>query len=80
MARDFLIFGDIQGKLDVLRVECTRCGRKGRYNVAKLIEKHGRRANLTRWVSDLKGDCPKREVHALHERCDVICPDLSKVL
>jgi hypothetical protein len=80
MARDFLIFGDIKGKLDVLRVECTRCDRKGRYNVAKLIEKHGRRGNLTRWASDLKGDCPKRDVHALHERCDLICPDLPKVL
>ena len=46
MARDFLVFGDIAGKLDMLRVECTRCDRKGRYNVAKLIEKHGRRGNL----------------------------------
>lgn len=64
----------------MLRVECTRCDRKGRYNVAKLIEKHGRRGNLTKWVSDLRGDCPKRDVHALHERCDLICPDLPKVL
>jgi hypothetical protein len=47
MARDFLVFGDIEGKLDVLRVECTRCDRKGRYSVAKLIEKHGRRGNMT---------------------------------
>jgi hypothetical protein len=47
MARDFLVFGDIDGKLDVLCVECTRCDRKGRYSVAKLIEKHGRRGNMT---------------------------------
>ena len=33
-ARSYLIFGDIEGKLDVLRVECTRCDRKGRYHVA----------------------------------------------
>ncbi len=78
--RTHLIFGDIEGKLDVLRVECTRCERKGRYNVATLIAKHGRKGNLTNWASDLKGDCPKRNVHALHERCDIICPDLSKVL
>jgi hypothetical protein len=26
------------------------------------------------------GDCPKRDVHALHERCDLICLDLPKVL
>jgi hypothetical protein len=34
MARTYLVFGDIEGKLDVLRV--TRCPRKGRYSVAKL--------------------------------------------
>jgi hypothetical protein len=27
--RTYLTFGDIEGKLDVLRVECTRCPRKG---------------------------------------------------
>ena len=43
MARSYLVFGDIEGKLDVLRVECTRCGRKGRYHVRKLIDKYGRR-------------------------------------
>jgi hypothetical protein len=46
MARTSLIFGDIEGKLDVLRVECTKCDRKGRYHVHKLIEKHGRKGNL----------------------------------
>jgi hypothetical protein len=36
MPRTYLIFGDIEGKLDVLRVECNKCGRKGRYQVHKL--------------------------------------------
>jgi hypothetical protein len=30
MARTYLVFGDIEGKPDVLRVECTKCKRKGR--------------------------------------------------
>jgi hypothetical protein len=42
MTRSYLVFGDIEGKLDVLRVECTKCDRKGRYYVHKLIEKYGR--------------------------------------
>ena len=29
MARTYLVFGDIDGKLDMLRVECTRRGPKG---------------------------------------------------
>jgi hypothetical protein len=33
--RSYLIFADIEGKLDVLRVECTKCARKGRYSVSR---------------------------------------------
>jgi hypothetical protein len=36
MARFIFVFGDIEGKLDVLRVECTKCRRKGRYSVPRL--------------------------------------------
>jgi hypothetical protein len=28
MARSYHVFGDIEGKRDVLRVECTKCDRK----------------------------------------------------
>ena len=58
MPRTYLIFGDIEGKLDVLCVECTKCARKGRYHVAKLIEKYGRKANMMKWKEQLNGDCP----------------------
>jgi hypothetical protein len=54
--------------------------RKGRYSVRKLIEKYGRKANMMKWKEQLNGDCPKRDEHSLHERCDLICPDLPKVL
>jgi hypothetical protein len=80
MARTYLTFGDIVGKLHMLRIECTRCERKGRYVVAKLVVQYGRSGNMSKWVSDLRGDCPKRNAAQLHERCDLICPDLPKVL
>jgi hypothetical protein len=79
MPRTYLVFGDIEGKLDVLRVECTKCDRKGRYSVAKLIAKHGRKGNMMKWKEQLNGDCPKRDAR-MHDRCDLICPDLPKVL
>src|ERR1700730_16569636 len=78
MARTFLTFGDIAGTLHVLRTECTRCARKGRYSVAKLLVEHGHRGNMSKWVSDLRGDCPKRNAAHLNERCDLICSDLPK--
>ena len=33
-----IIFGDLIGKLDALEVACDKCGRNGRYAVARLIE------------------------------------------
>jgi len=78
--RSYLIFGDIEGKLDVLRVECTKRARKGRYSVSRLIEKYGRKANMMKWKEQLNGDCPRHDEIGLHEPCDLICPDLPKVL
>jgi hypothetical protein len=78
--RTYLVFGDIEGKLDTLRVECTKCPRKGRYHVHKLIEKYCRHGHMMKWKGQLNGDCPRRDAHNLHERYDLICPDLPKVL
>jgi hypothetical protein len=66
--RAYLVFGDIAGKLDVLRVECTKCPRKGRYSVRKFIEKYGRSGNMTKWREQLNGDCPKCDASPLEER------------
>jgi len=79
MSRNYVIFGDIEGKLDTLRVGCTKCPRKGRYSVRRLIEKYSRKANMMKWKEQLNGDCPRRDGRLL-ERCDLICPDLPKVL
>jgi hypothetical protein len=39
MPRDgAIIFRDIVGKLDVITVQCDKCGRFGRYHVERLIE------------------------------------------
>jgi hypothetical protein len=51
--------GDIEGKLDVLRVEYSKCDRKGRYHVHKLIEKYGRKGNLMKWREMLSAHCPE---------------------
>ena len=37
-----IIFSDLIGKLDMLRVSCETCGRDGCYGLARLIEKRGR--------------------------------------
>ena len=34
---------------------------------------------MMKWKEQLNGDCPRRDGRLL-ERCDLICPDLPKVL
>jgi len=34
-----IVFGDLIGKLDVLRVTCGQCGRDGCYGLSRLIDK-----------------------------------------
>jgi hypothetical protein len=36
-----LVFSDIAGNLDLLRIECAKCGRAGRYRVGRLITARG---------------------------------------
>src|SRR5262249_10464958 len=42
-----------------LRVECTKCARKGRYSVHKLIEKYGRKANMMKLERTAKRRLPE---------------------
>jgi hypothetical protein len=56
MPRDgAIIFSDLIGKLDVLRVACA-----GRYRLDRLIKYRGREAKLIDWLDEITTDCPKR--------------------
>ena len=37
-----ITFGDLEGKLDTLRVARRKCDRAGQYSLAALLERHGR--------------------------------------
>ena len=59
------VMSDIAGKLHMLRVECTHCSRKGKYNVAELIAQYGLRGNMTAWMHAFKNDCPNRNYESI---------------
>ena len=64
MPRDgAIIFSDLIGKLDMLRVACAKCGRDGSYRLNGLIEKRGRDAKLIDWLDELTAECPKKIAH-----------------
>ena len=71
---------DLQPWVSHLDVACSRCDRRGRLNVAKLIGQHGAGATLRDAVSDINADCPRRDVHTVMERCDIYFPGLCVLL
>ena len=55
------------GMSAMLRVNCPKCGRDGRYLLSRLIEKHGRDAKLIDWLNELTVDCPKKIAHNMND-------------
>ena len=81
MPRDSAItFGDLEGKLSALRIECATCTRAGQYWIARLIEQRGRDGKVTDLLAEVAADCPKKIARNMNDRCGVRCPDLLRVL
>jgi len=60
MPRDgVIIFSDLIGKFELLRVECAKCGRSGRYRLADLITPYGRDEELFAFTADVTANCER---------------------
>jgi hypothetical protein len=70
--------GDLEGSLRTLEVACTRCGRSGRYRLARLIAEHGAGRGLADLRNELAADCPRAANVAPHDRCGVFFPQLGR--
>jgi hypothetical protein len=53
----------------VLSIACDRCGRSGRYSVARLWRERGD-LKLTDFLAELTADCERRKGPAIYDRCD----------
>ena len=81
MPRDgAIIFGDLIGKLDVVRVECPKCGRAGRYRFADLITRYGRNEKVFAFAEDVTANCARKQARRDNDPCAAIFPDLPKVV
>jgi hypothetical protein len=52
-----------------LELMCEQCGRSGRYNVGRLLSKHGD-AKLPELAAQI-ADCPKARNASIYDRCKV---------
>jgi hypothetical protein len=70
---------DLLGKLTVVRVECSKCRRIGRYAVRRLIEQRGRDGTIIDWLDALTAGCPRKRAARVNDQCHARCPDLPEV-
>jgi hypothetical protein len=70
-----LTLSDVQGP--TLAVVCEPCGRRGRFDVGKLIEQHGADAKLTDLLAVLADNCPKARSISAHDRCKAVYEGLT---
>lgn len=74
MPRDgSLVLSDIREP--TLSIVCESCGRRGRYNVARLMADHGD-AKLIDLLQTL-ANCPKARSVSVHDRCKALYEGLS---
>jgi hypothetical protein len=67
-------FADLLGKLTVVRVECSKCGRFARYPLHRLIDRHGGNATIIDWLAGLTADCPRKRSASISDQCHARCP------
>jgi hypothetical protein len=51
-----ILLGDVAARTDMLHVACKRCNRAGKYELATLIEQHGRSFPIPLLLDELAGD------------------------
>jgi hypothetical protein len=66
--RDAITLADVREQS--LELVCQPCGRRGSYNVERLIAKHGDDKRLPELLTIL-ADCPKAQAFSIYDRCKV---------
>ena len=64
----------------MLRVECPKCTRTGRYALRRLIGQRGRDVRILDWLEELTADYPRKRAASISDQCHARCPDLPKVI
>ena len=68
----------LRGGLSILRVRCTRCERRGAYDVRRAIAEFGDMTiRAFEEAKKIGADCPERYAPRDIDRCGLSCPDLT---
>lgn len=78
MANGSVDLGDVATRATHIEVACSRCERRGRYRLSRLVARLGEDFLMTNLSSEL-ADCPRGNA-SMTERCDVYFPGLIKIM
>jgi hypothetical protein len=67
--RDVRTLSDIE--TPTITIVCEPCGRRGRYGVARLIERHGADIKMPDLLETL-ANCPKTRSASIYDRCKAV--------
>jgi hypothetical protein len=70
---------EVAAKATHLEMACSRCDRRGRYQLARLVAEFGPDFAMTDLGAEL-APCPNRGVTAPDKRCDIYFPGLPAIL
>lgn len=79
MANGSIDLGDVAARASHIEVACSRCERKGRYQLARLVHTLGADFPMTNLGAEL-APCPHRAEVAHNKRCDVYFPGLRALM
>lgn len=72
--------GDVAERAAQLEIACSRCDRRGRMNLQKLVATYGAAFPMTGLGAAIAADCPRRNEAAQGHRCDVFYPGLPAIM
>jgi hypothetical protein len=71
--------GDVAARASHLDVACSRCERRGHFQLARLVARFGSDFPMTD-LGDRLASCPHRNAADFGQRCDVHFPGLAKLM
>jgi hypothetical protein len=78
-ANGSVLLGEVAERASHIDVACSRCDRKGRYRLAKLVAEFGPEFQMTNLGAEL-ASCPRRGAAVNQKRCDIYYPGLVKIM
>jgi hypothetical protein len=76
MSDGYILLREVASHTDMLEVACTKCERRGRVSLERLIAEHGPMRPVASLREQLAGDCERMQQTNPYDRCDTYFPNL----